>query len=157
LALSLFLFLFILIIERPGSDDANREKQQRFLIPSLKVEAVTKIELLKLNGKDYVFEKSNGAWSSRKIQEFLEKAFLLKEELVVSKNPDKQSLYAVDDAFGVRIVFYQDTKIVADFYAGKVTGLNSQYIRMSGSNDVLQATPILLDISDFPIESFKTQ
>jgi len=163
--LSIFLFLFILIVERPGSFESNQKKSERFLIPQMKVETVTKIDILVSGDEDIVFRKTDDVWafgdedsallSIDMVNEFLGKVYDLKEELVVSNNPEKQSLYAVDDRFGFHIVLWEGDSEVADFYVGKITGLNSQYLRLNGSNEVLQITPVLLNPSEFSVEDFR--
>jgi len=61
---------------------------------------------------------------------------------VVSKNPDKQSLFEVTSEAGVEVkAFGKGDSLIAQFYIGKTGGqdFSSTYIRKEGSNEVILA------------------
>lgn len=159
-----FLAIFILIVEQPGTFESKQKKGERFFVPQLKVEEIISIDIYGLSNGIVNFKKINNIWNlndedstllnSELIEEFLGKIYTLKEELIVSNNSEKQSLYAVDDQFGLRIVLKDEYRDIVDFYTGKITGLDSQYIRKTKSDDVLQVTPILLNLSEFSVDDF---
>ncbi len=162
--LFMILSLFILVFEQPGSFESKQKKGQRFFVSQLKVEEIVDIDIYGLSDEVVNLKKSNNIWklnnenlvllNTEFIEEFLGKIYSLKEELIVSNNPEKQSLYAVNDKFGLRIVLRDQDKDVVDFYVGKITGLDSQYVRDTKSNNVLQITPILLNLSEFSVNDF---
>ncbi|MFW0862109.1 MAG: DUF4340 domain-containing protein [Candidatus Komeilibacteria bacterium] len=65
---------------------------------------------------------------------------------IVSSNPDKQSVYQVDDS-GIKVVMKNGDKVVEEFVVGKNgPSWPSSYIRFSGNNDVYLVRQMLPQI-----------
>mgnify|MGYP002725555694 CR=1 FL=1 len=147
------LLVFIIIIEQPGSDKSKKDKSAKFFIPKLVIKEVQKIGIQKPNKKEIILEKKDGKWqvndgrylpaNSKKIEDFLKANHALKQIGLVSKNPNRMSVYSVDEKMGRKIRIWNNKKDkIADFFVGKITK-DGQFLRHSNSNSVYETIPSL--------------
>lgn len=153
IAVALFcaLALFILIVDKPGS--ASREKVEAghpLLLPRLELDAITNVVIQDPGVPELTLHKTETGWQAGEtpanpetVDLFLNGVFNLKVKALVSRNPDKQSLFGLDPAHATHIRLWKNTKILADFYVGQVTELKSQYVRIEGADDVFETIPLL--------------
>lgn len=142
------LTLFILVIEQPGSSTYRAIRGQRFFIPEMRAETVTQIELLPANQDPFILKKEEGKWmldefpaDSQTVQVLVDALQEIQEVALVSKNPEKQSVYDVTEGQGDRIKVWKGDKMIADFYVGESNGLDAEFIRRADSDEVVEGRP----------------
>lgn len=151
LTVFIVLVIFIIIVEQPGSDTSKRQKSSKFFIPRLVIEDVEKIKITNpINKMEVSLVKQEGGWrvanghffpaDLEMVEHFLETLHGLKEEALVSKNPERMTIFAVDEQNGIHVeIWSQKERNIADLYAGKsVSG--GQYFRKSNTNKVIQVS-----------------
>lgn len=75
---------------------------------------------------------------------------------VVSSNPEKQSLYQVDETSGRLITFLRDGNELGSVIVGKSgTDFQSSYVRMPESEDVYLSTTNLTRLVQRPVDQFR--
>lgn len=158
LALFVFLALFILIVEKPGgSSPAKKMESHPLFFPRLNLEEVTHAEISLPGQKDSLaLRRGEKEWMAgeetadqKKVEAFLNAIYLLKKEALVSKNPEKQSIFQVDPAFSTHITLWSNSKELANFYVGRPASLRAQYIRLESNREVWESQP------PFPPLTFK--
>jgi hypothetical protein len=168
LILLVSLVIVAIIIENPFSKKAQEKEVEQVtaLFPNFKIEDATKIEIKQL-GSEFVLELKEGKWSvtsaadfpadQDSVQKLLENVRDFKIQDVVSKNPEKQVLFQVNDTMGISTKI-SDSKgsVIAQVYIGK-NGPNfmSTYIRKEGSDEVILATGYLKSVFDRSKTSWK--
>ncbi len=152
LLIFVFLLIFILIVEQPGSDDSKRQKNQRFLAPKLVIEEASKIRIYNPDTEEIILDKGDGeVWrvsngrsfpaSDNKIQDFLKTIHDFKQDEIISKNPDRLSVFGLDEASAIQVqVWNYKERLVADFFAGKTSEFNSQYFKKDKEDYVIQSS-----------------
>ncbi|MFH0820363.1 MAG: DUF4340 domain-containing protein [Candidatus Peregrinibacteria bacterium] len=156
--LFVLLALFILIVEKPGSQSTRKQEEaEPMLFPRLKLEAVTNVVIRQPDQPEITLRKTEGGWqmgeeavAPQKAEDFITAIQNLKSTGLISRNPSKQSLFGVDSADAVRIQAWRNTKNLADFYVGKSAGLGTAYVRLEGSDEVVQAAPLLPEFNFAP-------
>lgn len=164
------LILFIIIVEKPGSFEKKHERGAKFFMPKLLKEDVARIEIFYADPKrlPVVLLNENHFWVNESDQRFpvdptkmeslIEAFYLLKEETMVSRNPEKHELYGVNAEVAHRVqVWNFDGKVVGDFLLGKKIGLNSQYLRRSNERDVYQVNYDLTPLLDYSPEAWRSK
>jgi hypothetical protein len=82
-----------------------------------------------------------------KVEDFIDNILKLKRFSVVSNDPQKHATFSVDEATASRVqVSAANGKTLIDIYLGKAAVGSGQYIRLAGTNEVIQ-TDIQLFIS----------
>ncbi|GEM_PF-4344036 len=145
IAVALFsaLALFILIVDKPGSTSREKiEASQPLLFPRLFLEEITNVVVTEPGHPDLTFRKAEAGWQKDE-EAFLNAIINLKAAAIVSRNPGKQSLFGLDPAHAAHIRLWKNTKTLADFYVGESTELKSQFVRLEGSDEVFDSTPLL--------------
>lgn len=148
------LILFVLIVEKPGSQSLQKiQEGQPLVFSRLHLESVTHVTL-EPGGKAPLkieFRLSETGWMEGEkamegatMDRFLNAVHTIRKEALVSNNPSKQSLFQVDQASGIRVQIWKNSKLLADFWIGKQVGEKSQYLRLEGGNEVWQVTPLIL-------------
>lgn len=152
LVIFIFLLIFILIVEQPGSDDSKRQKGAKFLAPKLNTQEVSKIRIYNPNTEEIILERqnqnewrvSNGRFfpaNSNQINDFLKMVHDFKQDEIISKNPDRLSVFGLDDNHAFQIqIWNHKNRLVADFYAGKTSGSNHQYFKKANEDYVIQSS-----------------
>lgn len=146
-----FLLIFIIIVEQPGSYESKKEKSSRFFIPKLVIEEVQEVSISNplYPGEQVSLKKESGQWrvangrsfpaDADMVEDFLLLLHGLKEVEMVSNNPDRTGLFGVDEAAGTTIeITDENGRLVSSFYAGKTPLPNRQFLRKSDSSEVLQ-------------------
>ncbi|MBN1799192.1 MAG: DUF4340 domain-containing protein [Spirochaetales bacterium] len=82
-----------------------------------------------------------------KVEDFIDNILRLKRFAVVSSDPQKHASFAVDESTASRVqVFAANGKTLIDIYLGKAAVGSGQYIRLAGTDEVIQ-TDVQLFIS----------
>lgn len=156
------LIIFIIVVEQPGGDSKRRESE-KFFIPKLVIEDVTKIHIQKPNQEgEVILEKmparagtdGEGQWrvandrffpaDEERVGDFLKSMHNLKEGVLVSQNPERAAIFSVNEKRGTHVqVWNHKERSIADFYAGEIIP-DGQYLRKSDKDEVFQTIPSLL-------------
>ncbi len=148
------LLIFIILVEQPGTDDSKRRKSTKFFIPKLVMEEVTKlyidnpafakpVHLERIENKWRIANGHSFPADERLMQDFLKALFSLQQGAIVSKNPERMSIFSIDEVSGVRVrVWNHKENPIADFYAGDSIP-KGQYLRRQDSYVVYQTIPTL--------------
>ena len=148
------LLIFIIVVEQPGGDSKRRESE-KFFIPKLVIEDVTKIEIFKpIEDVNIVLEKIDGDWrvpnghslpaDEDRVGSFLKSMHSLKEGALVSKNSERTSIFSAGEKRGIHVqVWNHKERSIADFYAGEGFS-DGQYLRRTNSDNVFQTSPTLM-------------
>ncbi len=148
------LFIFIIIVEQPGGD-SKRRKSEKFFIPKLVIEDVTKIEISKpIEDVNIVLERMGEDWrvlnghslpaDRQRVGGFLNAMHSLKEGALVSKNPERTAIFSAGKKRGIHVqVWNHKERSIGDFYAGEGF-LDGQYLRRTNSDNIFQTTPTLM-------------
>lgn len=148
------LIIFIIVVEQPGGDSKRRESE-KFFIPKLVIEDVTKIHIQKPNqGGEVILEKMEGQWrvandrffpaDEERVSDFLKSMHSLREGVLVSKNPERTAIFSVNEKRGTHVqVWNHKGRSIADFYAGE-TIPDGQYLRRADRDEVFQTIPSLI-------------
>lgn len=132
----------IYLIEGPLK---NRSQQVEQLFSSLNTEEVTKIQIASID-QETILQKSGEEWvvaseENAKADQSLVKSILsetkgLTKENIASTNPDKKSVFEVDES-GVVVTFFGNDQEIVKFYVGKLgPDYSSFYIRPEGEDTV---------------------
>ena len=147
------LLIFIIVVEQPGSTSKKRESE-KFFIPKLVIEDVTKIHIQKPNQEgEVILEKMEGQWrvandrffpaDEERVGGFLKSMHSLKEGALVSQNPERAAIFSVDKKYGTHVqVWNHKERSIADFYAGEIIP-DGQYLRRADKDEVFQTIPSL--------------
>ncbi len=129
--------------ERPPA-----ESEQAKLFPSLKADDIAAIKIKSLGTEAQLARDDTGAWvvpdkdnypaDAKAVERMLEAIETMDRGTVVSRNPEKQTLYEVDEITGTEVtVLDKDENVLADFFVGKAgQDFFSTNIRLAGSNEV---------------------
>lgn len=150
------LLLFILIIEKPGSQSAQKLRESEpLLFPRLRLEAVTHVTLARAAETPFKYElrRIEHGWIQGEtplnpllMDEFLNSLHALTQEALVSNNPSKQALFQVDSASGLEVQLWKNSKPLTHFWIGKAYGPSGQYLRLEGQEEVFKTTPLIPDL-----------
>lgn len=141
----IFIILVTIVFLLKGDFGFLRSKPTRQFIPNLNIEEITKIELKEAN-QTHTLEKKNNQWvvsskgdvkaNQEAVLKVLNKTKELTKDEVASKNPEKKTIFQVDQS-GLKVKFYKGDTEVSDFYVGKVgPDFSSTYIRKEGEDIV---------------------
>lgn len=158
-----FLIIFIIIVEQPGSYESKKEKSSRFFIPKLVIEEVQEVRISNslYQGVQVILKKESGQWRVANgrsfpadqdiVEDFLMLLHGLKELEMVSKNPDRTALFGVDELTGTHVeIIDERQRLVSTFYAGKTPLPTRQFLRKSDSSEVLKVNQ---DLSPYLIRN----
>lgn len=97
------------------------------------------VEMALENESWIVASEENKPGDKKSINEIIQKVKNLKQHDIISQNPDKQSVFEVDNASGLCVKLYKDNdEKPTSFYIGKNGPyFNSTYLRATDSNDVI--------------------
>lgn len=159
------LFIFIIVVEQPGSDTSKRKKASSYFLPKLVMEQVQKISIA---SADYSIEleETEDRWliaNGRSfpadfdlVDSFLKELHSLKQLDVASKNPERTALFGVDDETGHYVQIWNENEVLmADFYAGKTLPNGKQYVRKAESNEVYQVSMSIANYLDYDSSDWK--
>ncbi len=159
------LLIFIIVVEQPGRDSKKRQSE-KFFIPKLVIDEVTKFRL-DYPGQDTqaVLEKKQGEWrvvnshffpaDEERVDGFFKAMYSLKEGALVSNNPERTTIFSVNEKNGTRVrVWNHKDRTVADFYAGEIIP-DGQYLRRADEDEVFQTIPSLARFLNTPVDEWK--
>ena len=160
----LCLLFFVLVVEQPGSPDAKRLKGAKLLFPKLLASQAVKVELTNLPGltSALILSKTEGQWQvvnghsfpadRERVEQFLSILENLVDEQRVSNNPDRVSVFGLDEKTAPHAqVWDSRARLVADLLVGKTDAEGRQYVRKTASKEVVLVTrtlapPLLQDL-----------
>lgn len=158
------LLLFIIIIERPGAESLP----SKTFIPYFKSQNIRKIAINLPEGNDHSLkiEKKENIWwvvnghafpaDETAVNELLNAIAHLKEENIASKNPQRMTLFEVDQKQGIQVILRdKKDREIANFYAGKSNPLNQQYVRRNDTNEVIEISGNINPLIKKDIEAWK--
>ncbi|HOO57597.1 MAG TPA: DUF4340 domain-containing protein [bacterium] len=152
---TILLIVFIALVavyvafEKPFSNPYERSSAKTGKIyGSLKVQDIEKIEirskdnaatLMKSGSGWQVFEMDKFPADAQNVDAIINTALEMEYTEPVSENPDKRSLYEVDEESGVRIrLFAAGDRLLADFIVGQQSAEpGAAYVRLADSNEVM--------------------
>jgi hypothetical protein len=167
LLILVILVIVVLVAENPFKGRAeSKVRQGKTLFPAFAADKITQVTVfgkrdtvtlsrdddqwLLLDGEDSYPADTSG------VHKMLTAVPELTDRVVVSRNPEKQSVYQVDST-GVRVVMTgapDDT--IAQFVIGKAgPSFSSSYLRVSGSDAVLLQDEQLANVFDRVVEAWK--
>lgn len=129
--------------ERPPA-----ESEQAKLFPSLKADDIAVIKIKSLGTEAQLARDDTGTWvvpdkdnypaDAKAVERMLEAIETMDRGTVVSRNPEKQTLYEVDEITGTAVTFLdKNENVLADFLVGKAgQDFFSTNIRLAGENEV---------------------
>jgi len=162
------LIIVALIIENPFSKKTQQKSEEEIalLFPDFKMDNAAKIEIKQM-GSEFILEKKEGNWvvsssddfsaDEEAVEKLLESVRDFKVKDIVSKNPENQNQFQVNDLMGIGTkVSDFDGNILAHVYVGK-NGPNflSTYIRKEGTDQVILEEGYLKTIFDKSRTSWK--
>lgn len=148
------LLFIVVVVEQPGGGDKDR-KNNLYFIPKFSAVDVQRVVIDNPSfGDPIVLNRTEGLWllangrafpaDQSLVQDFLDAIYSLKQGAMVSKNPERMSIFSVDEEHGVHVhAFDQKRRTTADFFAGDSIP-KGQYLRHSGSFEVYQTIPTLI-------------
>lgn len=98
---------------------------------------IEKIELIKKQGSWILNGTSKFSADKEKIEEFIDSIQILKNGVVISKNPERANLFGTTEKEGVKISLSKSNGELEIFYVGKTSSLNEQYFKNKNSDYVL--------------------
>lgn len=161
------LLLFILIVETPWSPKFSRHNNSKSLMSQLNEQEIKKISIENPEeAKSATLEKRDKIWvlingqsfpaDDKKIKELINKINLIRSEEVISKNPERHELFNVDKKSGTHIVIWNNRdKTIADFFIGKSTESNQQYIRLASSDETHKSNQNITSLTQQTKEDWK--
>ncbi|MBN1593312.1 MAG: DUF4340 domain-containing protein [Candidatus Coatesbacteria bacterium] len=129
--------------ERPPADS-----DQAKLFPSLNTDEIASIKIKSLGAETAIARDDTGTWvvpdqdnypaDAQAIQRMLDALDKLDRGSVVSRNPEKQAIYEVDDKLGTEVtILDKNDNELAHFFVGKaVQDFFSTNIRVAGQDEV---------------------
>jgi len=129
--------------ERPPA-----ESEQAKLFPSIKADDIAAIKIKSLGSEAHIARDETGTWvvpdkdnypaDAKAIERMLEAIETMDRGTVVSRNPEKQPLYEVDETTGTEVtVLDKDENQLAQFFVGKAgQDFFSTNIRLAGESEV---------------------
>ena len=124
------------------------ESEQAKLFPSLKADNIAVLKIKSLGSEAQLVRDEAGTWvvpdkhnypaEASAIQRMLEAIETLDRGTVVSRNPEKQSLYEVDETTGTEVTALgKEQNELAHFFVGKAgQDFFSTNVRLAGENEV---------------------
>lgn len=157
------LLVFILIIELPGRFPENN-KNAKFIIPKMNAETTEKISIKKTGTKEIILEKKDKKWQvkngdyfpadTKKVNDFMEALYNLKQGSMIAKNPDNLSIYSIDAQNGIQVQVWDNKNRIADLFVGKPMA-NGQLIRNTSESMVFQSSPGITSFLNESADSWK--
>jgi len=144
--LSIFAYVAHESNEAPKRPSAESDKAKLF--PSLKADVIAAIKIKSLGAEAQLARDDAGTWvvpdkgnypaDAKAIERMLEAIETMDRGTVVSRNPEKQTLYEVDEVTGTEVtVLDKDENELAHFFVGKAgQDFFSTNIRIAGQNEV---------------------
>jgi hypothetical protein len=161
LGVLIILVAIVLIIEKSSDKKSDDETQNGVptLFTGFKPEEAAKIEIKQLSG-DNIIEKKEGKWivtssnnfpaDQEAVEKLLETIKGFTTQDMISRNPQKQNIYLVNDKMGIgTTVSDVKNKVLAHVYIGK-NGPNfmSTYVRKEAANEVYLQPGYLKSVFD---------
>ncbi len=152
----------ILVVRQPGERSTSVAGKEK--LADLDSASIYKIhinsqfgemELEKKNEGWYLTKPVNAPANENQVKLALRFCPNMKVLNVVSKNPDKHSIFLVDST-GARVKIYQKDKLKADFYVGKNgDGYQDNYVRLAGSDETVLVKGPLSYIFYSPVKRWR--